>query len=325
MTTKIENKTVEAADDYLGREFSFTREFAASRELVFQAWTEAKHVAQWWGPRGFTAPVCQWNALVGQPIYVVMRGPDGAEHPMGGEFLEVAPPERLVMACGALNEKGERLFEFVHAVTFAEQGGKTLVTVNSRVTKTTGAAKNYIGGFKMGMSMTLDRLGKFVEQGLETDLSDREIVISREFDAPREMVWDAMTDPAKVVKWWGPRGFTTTIETMNVRPGGIWKHVMRGADGTEYPNESIFTEVVKPERIVYTHGGRKKGGPEVQFVATWTFDVVTENRTRLTLRQVYPSAEMRETVVRVYGAIEGGKQCLARLAEELERAEGQGK
>jgi uncharacterized protein YndB with AHSA1/START domain len=151
--------------------------------------------------------------------------------------------------------------------------------------------------------------------------ADRELVLTRVFDAPREMVWRAMTDPAQVVKWWGPRGFTTTIETMNVKPGGIWKHVMRGPDGTEYPNKSIFTDVVEPERIVYTHSGAKVGGPGVNFVATWSFDVVEENKTRLTLRQVFASAEDRDTVVKVYGAVEGAKQTFARLAEELAKAQ----
>jgi len=147
--------------------------------------------------------------------------------------------------------------------------------------------------------------------------ADREIVISRVFDAPRELVWDAWTDPKQVVQWWGPRGFTTTIEKMDVRPGGVWKHVMRGPDGTDYPNKSIFKEVTKPERIVYSHGGGRKGAPGVQFEATWTFEIVEGNKTRLTIHQVFPSAEDRETVVKVYGAIEGGKQCLARLGEQL--------
>jgi len=154
----------------------------------------------------------------------------------------------------------------------------------------------------------------------KNDTSDREIVITRDFDAPRELVWQAMTDPERVVKWWGPRGFTTTIEEMNVRPGGVWKHVMHGPDGTDYPNMSIFTEVVEPERIVYMHSGGKKGGPDVQMVFTWTFDTLENGKTRLTLRQLYPSAEARDTVVREYGAIEGGKQTLARLSEELAKA-----
>jgi uncharacterized protein YndB with AHSA1/START domain len=147
--------------------------------------------------------------------------------------------------------------------------------------------------------------------------SDREIVIIRRFDAPRELVWDAMTDPTKVVNWWGPRGFTTTIEVMDVRPGGIWKHVMRGPDGTEYPNKSVFKEVTKPERIVYNHGGARKGGPAVSFESTWTFDTVEENQTEVTIRMVFPTAADREMIVKEYGAIEGGKQTLARLGEQL--------
>ena len=146
--------------------------------------------------------------------------------------------------------------------------------------------------------------------------ADNEIVITRLLDAPRELVWEAMTNPKHVVNWWGPRGFSTTIEVMDVRPGGIWKHVMHGPDGTNYPNKSIFKEVVKPERIVYTHGGSREGGPGVQFEATWTFEPV-DGKTKVTIRQVYPTAEMRNLIIKEYGAIEGGKQTLVRLAEEM--------
>jgi uncharacterized protein YndB with AHSA1/START domain len=100
-----------------------------------------------------------------------------------------------------------------------------------------------------------------------TDLSERGIVLTRVFDAPRELVWDAWTDPKKIVQWWGPRGFTTTIREMDLRPGGIWRHTMHGPDGTDYPNKSKFIEVVKPERISYSHSGGKKGDPGAQFVA----------------------------------------------------------
>ena len=151
----------------------------------------------------------------------------------------------------------------------------------------------------------------------EVRTTDHEIVVSRVFDAPREMVWEAMTDPKKVVLWWGPRGFTTEIEEMDVRPGGVWKHVMIGPDGTRYPNYSTFKEVVRPERIVFAHGGRREDGPEIMKEMTWTFDEVGEGRTRLTLRQVYPSTEMLERVVKEFGAIEGAKQTMARLEEFL--------
>jgi uncharacterized protein YndB with AHSA1/START domain len=145
--------------------------------------------------------------------------------------------------------------------------------------------------------------------------ADREIVISRTFDAPRELVWEAMVNPLHVARWWGPRGFTTTIEEMDVRPGGVWKHVMHGPDGVNYPNKSVFTEVVKPERIAFSHGGNREGGPGVRFEATWTFDAVTEGKTKVTIRMVFPSAADRDRVVGEFGAIEGGKQTLERLEE----------
>lgn len=149
--------------------------------------------------------------------------------------------------------------------------------------------------------------------------ADREIVVSRIFDAPRELVWEAWTDPRHVVHWWGPDGFTTTIAKMDVRPGGTWELVMHGPDGTDYPNRSVFTEVVKPERICFLHGGSRKGDPETQFEATWTFEAVG-NKTRLSIHMVFPTAADRERVVRDYGALEGAKQTLERLAVHLQAA-----
>lgn len=147
--------------------------------------------------------------------------------------------------------------------------------------------------------------------------ADREIVIAREFDAPRELVWQALTNPRHLVQWWGPRGFSTTIQEMDVRPGGVWTYVMHGPDGTDYPNHSVFEEVVFPDRIVFVHGGRKAGGPEADFTATWRFEKAGDGKTKVTMRMVFPSAEARDAVVREYGAIEGGKQTFERLAEHL--------
>ena len=88
--------------------------------------------------------------------------------------------------------------------------------------------------------------------------ADREIVLTRLFDAPPTMVWEAWTDPAQVGLWWGPKGFTTTIEVMDVRVGGVWRLVMHGPDGTDYPNQSTFTEVVPYERLVYRLAGSRR-------------------------------------------------------------------
>jgi uncharacterized protein YndB with AHSA1/START domain len=148
------------------------------------------------------------------------------------------------------------------------------------------------------------------------DTSDRELILSRVFDAPRELVWDAWTDPLQVVQWWGPNGFTTTIEVMDVRPGGHWRHVMHGPDGTDYPNDCVFLKIVRPERIVYSNKGGKKGDPGTEFEATWTFEE-QNGKTKVTIHMVFPTPELRKRVVDVYKAIEGGQQTLGRLAEFL--------
>jgi uncharacterized protein YndB with AHSA1/START domain len=145
--------------------------------------------------------------------------------------------------------------------------------------------------------------------------SDREIVVTRVFDAPREMVFDAWTDPKHLPCWWGPRGFTTTIHEMDVRPGGIWRLTMHGPDGTDYKNRIVFIEVVKPERLVYRHEPQHDAEP-VTHETTVTF-AAQGDKTHVTLRMLFETAAHRERVVTKYNAIEGGNQTLARLAEHL--------
>ncbi len=298
--------------DVSQREFVFSRIFDAPRELVFQAWTDPAHLARWWGPKGFTNPVCEWDARPGGKIYDVMRAPNGTDYPMGGTFREIVAPERLVFVCGALDEAGMMLFEIQHTATFSDLNGQTTLTLRSRVTMTTPGADRYIGGFETGMTLSLERLTDLV-----ADKFNCEIVHNRVYQAPRELVWRAMTDPEFVVDWWGPRGFTTTITKMEVRTGGRWEHVMRGPDGTNYPNKRVFNEVMPLERIVYTHGGRREGGPGVNFTATWTFEEIAPGQTRLTGRMVFATKEARDLVVREFGAIEGAKQTFERLGEQL--------
>src|SRR5512138_74034 len=85
------------------------------------------------------------------------------------------------------------------------------------------------------------------------DLSDREIVSTRTFDAPRERVFEAFSDPSRVARWWGPSGFTNTVHEFDMRPGGTWWFTMHGPDGADYPSESVFVDIVKPERIAFQH------------------------------------------------------------------------
>jgi len=145
--------------------------------------------------------------------------------------------------------------------------------------------------------------------------ADREILITRVLDAPRELVFKAWTEPEHVVQWWGPRGFTTTTKEMDVRPGGVWRFVMHGPDGRDYKNRIVFIEVTKPERLVYAHADDGETEP-VSFQVTITMDD-QGGKTKLTMRMVFPSAEERDRVIKEYGALEGAKQHADRLAEHL--------
>lgn len=148
--------------------------------------------------------------------------------------------------------------------------------------------------------------------GNESNDPDREIVIERIVNAPRELVWRAWTDPDQIAKWWGPNGFTTTIHEMHVRVGGVWRFIMHGPDGTDYPNRITYREIVKPERLVYDHSDDKGND---RFHSTVTF-VAQGKRTKVTLRAVFDTAQARAAKVK-FGAVEGGQQTLARLEQHL--------
>jgi uncharacterized protein YndB with AHSA1/START domain len=145
------------------------------------------------------------------------------------------------------------------------------------------------------------------------DIKDREIIMSRLIDAPRDLVWEAMTKPEHVVHWWGPNGFTNTLQKLDFRVGGEWHHVMHGPDGRDYPSRSVYTAIEKPHRIEFCTGGTYKGDPKAKFEAIWTFEAV-DAQTKVTIHLLFPNAQARNMAVEKIGAIEGGHQTLARLA-----------
>ena len=142
--------------------------------------------------------------------------------------------------------------------------------------------------------------------------ADREIVIERTVNAPRELVWRAWTEAEQIVKWWGPNGFTTTIHEMSVRVDGVWRFIMHGPDGKDYPNKVVYREIVKPERLVYDHSDDDNGRDI--FKSTVTF-VAQGSKTKVTLRARLPSKAARDAAAKY--AIDGGNQTLARLDQHL--------
>jgi uncharacterized protein YndB with AHSA1/START domain len=155
------------------QEFVITRVFDAPRTLVFKAWTEPKHMAQWWGPHGFTNPVCEMDVRPGGTWRIVMRGPDGAEHPAKGVYCEVVEPERIVMTIdhSELSEewhdlvnpnrekgKGKPALEVLSTVTFEEHGGKTTLTIRLRFDSAAVRDAFLKIGMSQGWSQSLERL-----------------------------------------------------------------------------------------------------------------------------------------------------------------------
>jgi uncharacterized protein YndB with AHSA1/START domain len=166
---------------------------------------------------------------------------------------------------------------------------------------------------KEGWNQTIERLDVFVSNSTE-ETADRVIIITRLFDAPPELLFKAWTDPRHMPRWWGPTGFTTTIHEADLRPGGVWRFTMHGPDGVNYPNRMVFEESIKPERLVYSQGG-KEGAP-ADFHVTVTF-IPEGTKTRLTMRSVFPTLAARDFVVKKYHAVEGGNQTLDRLTEHV--------
>lgn len=141
--------------------------------------------------------------------------------------------------------------------------------------------------------------------------ADREISTERIFDAPRQLVWKVWTDPRHIEQWWGPIGFTTTTKEFDLRPGGVWNHIMHGPDGTDYRNDISYTAVVEPELLKWLHG------PSPVFDVTVTFTEEGKTRTKVSMQMVFPTHEGRDRTAEKFGAVEGQQQTLDRLENYL--------
>src|SRR5215216_6108995 len=147
--------------------------------------------------------------------------------------------------------------------------------------------------------------------------AEREIVISRVIDAPRELVFEAFTEVRHLSRWWGPEGFTTTTRAFEFRVGGEWDFVMHGPDGTDYQEWITWTEIAPPGRIALRHG-EFHGDPNA-FESVLTFETIAPDgpdgaATRIEMRTVFRTKEQRDEAVEKYHAIEGGQQTLSNLA-----------
>jgi uncharacterized protein YndB with AHSA1/START domain len=196
-----------------------------------------------------------------------MRAPNGAEYPMGGEFREVVPPERLVFTSGALDENGRLLFELLHEVVFVEENGQTTLTLRSQVIKTTGDANKYIGGYDAGMSQSLERLAALVA-GKAPPLT-----IERTYQAPTEKVWRALTSAEAMKQWY--------FDIKEFKPEVGFEFEFSGAcEGGKYLHRCKVTEVIPGKKLAYSW--RYEGYEGESLVTIELFPEGDQTRLRLT-------------------------------------------
>ena len=294
-------------------EIVITRVFEAPIDLVWDAWTKPEHLAKWWGPKHYSSPDPKVDLAVGGKMLLAMRGPDGKTHYTAGVFREIAPPGKLVCDTHFADAAGKKIRpaeigfpgdwhgETTISVTLEDMGERTRMTVRQ-----TGTPVEFHDMSRAGWGTSLEKLAESLTE-------DRSVVVSRTFDAPRALVWEAFTKPEHMDKWWGPNGFSNQTHAMDFRVGGAWEYTMHGPDGTKFPNYVRYTEIVEPELIAYGHG---TDADNEWFRSTITFTEFM-GKTTVNLHLVFPDKPTRDQIVKQSGAIEGGKQTLARAAEYI--------
>jgi uncharacterized protein YndB with AHSA1/START domain len=273
-----------------------TRVFDAPRERVYKAWTDPKQLAQWFPPEGFTAPVCELEVRVGGAIRIDMKGPEGepfngALFPGRGVYREVVPNERLVFTL-APEIAGRTLPTVLMMVQFEHQDGtkKTKLTIHQTLDTVADYEEMVKTGMREGIAESLGKLAG-VLSGRSTDrgvtVSGRQLTLTRVYNAPRELVWEAYTDPKHIVKWQFAKDWETPFAETDVRRGGAFRIGMRPADHSEdgFSFEGTYRDVVKPERLVQIVADGR--------VMTTTFEEVLGG-TRLTLSLEMAEDEERE-------------------------------
>ena len=287
-------------------EVIISRVFDAPAALVCEAFLDESQVGEWWGPVGFRITTKSFDPRPGGRWVFTMHGPDGTDYPNQIEYRVVDPPHRLVFA--HVNPDGSEHFETT--ITFAEEKGKTRMTF--RATFQSKEMLEFVVRQHQayrGAQQHVAKLARHIEQKLEDARAHLEVVNRRVFDAPAARVFEALSDPAKLAQWFGPDGFTNTFHHCDFRPGDEWRYTMHGPNGVDFPNESLFLDIVSDARVVIDHLR-----PMHRFTLTITM-TERDGQTHLDWRQAFATeAEFEE--IREF-LFEANEQNLDRLARVL--------
>ena len=281
--------------------FAIERTFRVPTARVFAAWADVETKARW-----FIGPPDRWK-LVKRELDFRVGGTELLHGAFGSHtsiftarYHSILPNERIVYAYD-MHVGDKHLSVSLATVEFAATaGGATRMTFTEQAAFLDG--EDGVKSREAGTAAHFDRLA------LELD-DPSEIVSSRVFDAPRELLFRAFADRRDLLRWWGPQGFTNTFHEFDFRSGGAWRFVMRGPDGTEYQMTKSFAEVTPPARIVLRHVQ-----PMHDFTMTMTF-VEEGRKTLLIWRMRFDSKEEAE---RVRGPVtDANEQNFDRLAAHV--------
>ncbi len=320
----MSTKTAPAAST-ADREIVITRTFDAPRELVWDAWTDLKHIGKWWGPKGFSTTTHSREFREGGNWRYMMHGPDGRDYPNRVTYLEIVRPERLVYNHGG-GEGDLKDVDFHVTVKFEDQGGKTRVTMKSVFPS--AAERDHVVKVYGAVQGGIQHLGRLAEHLAQSGSkqrpvltlalpSDREIMLSRIFEAPRRLVFEAFTKPEFLKQWWGLRGSTLAVCEVDLRPGGAWRTVLRGPDGSEHPFKGVYREIAPPEKLVRTLIYDVPMARDHEAVETLVF-VEEDGKTTLTTTTLHKTMEGRDGHLHS-GMEPGAAETLDRLEELLRK------
>jgi uncharacterized protein YndB with AHSA1/START domain len=286
--------------DASSREIVATRVFDAQPDRVFEAWMRPERLERWWGPEGFTTTTHAFDFRTGGTWKHTTHGPDGTDFPTSLVYGEIVRPERIVYFHHAGVDGAPARFR--QTVTLVPRGDKTELTMRMvfRTPADRSAAVRKHDAIE-GARQMLDRLGEHLAA------PKPELRMTRILDAPRRLVYEAWSKAEHVSRWFTPAPLTTSRCEVDLRTGGVFRLTMRMPDGTEYPMDARFTEVIPNGLIAFA--ATIHGGVEVQTTVTFA---ERDGKTTLGVHQVY-SHETDAT----RGSKAGWTQTLVQLAEHL--------
>lgn len=272
-------------------EIYITRLYDAPIKMVWEAWTDPKQVAHWWGPRGFTITTHKSDVRTGGTWNYTMHGPDGVDYHNITKYIEVEKHSHMIYDHGG-NEDRPPLFRVT--VHFSETAGKTKMemTMALATPEIANETKKFIK--KAGGDATWDRLAEYLST------TDR-FVINRSFDTSIDQMFEMWTNPKHFSQWLAPTGFTMKFIDQQIKPGGSAFYSMSNADNMTMYGRIHYKEITRPNRLVYTQvfcdeqGGISRHPlaptwPETM-LTTVSFNEEAPNKTRVTIHwEVYGEA-----------------------------------